>query len=87
MRRWRGISKFAVCRGLPSGGNLDKLSYVDLGNKDVQVAAMHWSGACVAKAVALQPNCETTGPPSFFNAKINDATWYEHHKRRPSTHQ
>eukprot|EP00959_Pyramimonas_sp_CCMP1952_P448013 9381225-Pyramimonas_sp.AAC.1 len=36
-----GISQLAFSRSLPSGGSLDKRSYVDLGNKGVQDAVMH----------------------------------------------
>eukprot|EP00959_Pyramimonas_sp_CCMP1952_P159444 3334888-Pyramimonas_sp.AAC.1 len=60
------ISQLAFSRGLSSGGNFDKLSYVDLGNKDVPDAVMHYLDVCVVNAVILQPNCITTGPPSFF---------------------
>eukprot|EP00959_Pyramimonas_sp_CCMP1952_P158294 3310514-Pyramimonas_sp.AAC.1 len=37
-----GISQSAFSRGLSSGGNLDKRSYVDLGNKEVKDAVMHY---------------------------------------------
>eukprot|EP00959_Pyramimonas_sp_CCMP1952_P120993 2529878-Pyramimonas_sp.AAC.1 len=36
-----GISQLAFSRGLFSGGNLDKRTFVDLGNKDVPDAVMH----------------------------------------------
>eukprot|EP00959_Pyramimonas_sp_CCMP1952_P312896 6549454-Pyramimonas_sp.AAC.1 len=60
-----GISRLAFSRGLSSGGNLDNRAFVDLGNREVDV---------------LQPNCRTSGLPSYFNAKVNYDTWHEHHK-------
>eukprot|EP00959_Pyramimonas_sp_CCMP1952_P113940 2382596-Pyramimonas_sp.AAC.1 len=66
-----GISQLAFSRGLSSGGNLDKRAFVDLGNKDVQDAVMHYLDACCVRAVILHPNCRTNGAPSYFNAKVN----------------
>eukprot|EP00959_Pyramimonas_sp_CCMP1952_P217960 4558517-Pyramimonas_sp.AAC.1 len=28
----------------------------------------------------LQPNCGTTGLPSYFTSQVNSDTWHEHHK-------
>eukprot|EP00959_Pyramimonas_sp_CCMP1952_P248598 5196359-Pyramimonas_sp.AAC.1 len=75
-----GISQLAFSRGLSSGGNLDKRSLVDFGNKDVQDAVMHYLVACFVKVVILQPNCRTTGLPSNFNFQVNYDNWHEHHK-------
>eukprot|EP00959_Pyramimonas_sp_CCMP1952_P180665 3777498-Pyramimonas_sp.AAC.1 len=75
-----GISQLAFSRGLPSGGNLDKRPFVDLGNKDVQDAVMHELGVCFVKVVMLHPYRRTTGLPSYFNAKVNYNTWHDHHK-------
>ena len=75
-----GISELAFKRGLSSGGNLGKRSYVDLGDRRVQDAVMHFIDVCFVKVVILQPNCRTTGLPSYFNAQVNYDTWYEHHK-------
>eukprot|EP00959_Pyramimonas_sp_CCMP1952_P071034 1483080-Pyramimonas_sp.AAC.1 len=55
-----GFSQLAFCRGLFSGGNLDKRTFVDLGNKDVQDAVMLYLDACFVKVVMLQPNCRTS---------------------------
>eukprot|EP00959_Pyramimonas_sp_CCMP1952_P463471 9484981-Pyramimonas_sp.AAC.1 len=63
-----GISQLAYSRGLSSGGNLDKRALVDIGNKDVQDAAMHYLDACVVKVVIRKPNCRTTGFISRLNA-------------------
>eukprot|EP00959_Pyramimonas_sp_CCMP1952_P115032 2404965-Pyramimonas_sp.AAC.1 len=79
-----GISQLAFSRGLSSGGNyLDQRSYVDLGNKDVQHAVMHYRDVCFVDVVMLQPSCRTTGLPSYFNSQVNHDTWYEHHESRP----
>eukprot|EP00959_Pyramimonas_sp_CCMP1952_P335331 7021499-Pyramimonas_sp.AAC.1 len=59
--------------------NLDKRSYVDLGNKNVQDAVMHYLDVCFVNVVMLQPNCRTTGLPSYFNSQVNYDSWYEHH--------
>eukprot|EP00959_Pyramimonas_sp_CCMP1952_P045467 949867-Pyramimonas_sp.AAC.1 len=75
-----GILQLAFSRGLSSGGNLDKRSFVDLGNKNVQDAAMHYLGAYFVKVFILQPNCRATGLPSCFHAQVNYDTWHEHHK-------
>eukprot|EP00959_Pyramimonas_sp_CCMP1952_P139528 2919857-Pyramimonas_sp.AAC.1 len=61
-----GTSQLAFSRGLSSGGNFDKRSYIDCGNKDVQDAAMHYFDVCFVNVVMLQPNCRTTGLPSYF---------------------
>eukprot|EP00959_Pyramimonas_sp_CCMP1952_P051661 1079668-Pyramimonas_sp.AAC.1 len=76
-----GTSQLAFSRGLSSGANSDKRSYVDLGNKDVQEAAVHYLDACFVNAVMLQPNCRTTGLPSYFNSQVNHDTWHENHKK------
>eukprot|EP00959_Pyramimonas_sp_CCMP1952_P191589 4006119-Pyramimonas_sp.AAC.1 len=44
-----GISQPAFSRGLSSGGNLYKRSFVDLGNKDVQDAVVHYLGVVLSK--------------------------------------
>eukprot|EP00959_Pyramimonas_sp_CCMP1952_P027778 582940-Pyramimonas_sp.AAC.1 len=75
-----GIPQLAVSRGLSSGGNLDKRTYVDLGNKEAQDAAMHYLGVCFVKVVILQPSCITTGLPPYFNAKVNYDKRHEHRK-------
>ena len=75
-----GISELAFKRGLSSGGNLDKRSYVDLGDRRVQDAVMHFIDTCFVNVVILQPNCRTTGLPSYFNSQVNYDTWYEHHE-------
>eukprot|EP00959_Pyramimonas_sp_CCMP1952_P404060 8466652-Pyramimonas_sp.AAC.1 len=64
-----GISQLAVSRGMSSGGNLDKRTFFDPGNKEVQDAVMHYVDACFVKVVILQPSCRTTGLPSYFHAK------------------
>eukprot|EP00959_Pyramimonas_sp_CCMP1952_P458105 9476069-Pyramimonas_sp.AAC.1 len=46
-----GTSQFAFSRGLSSRGNLDKRSYVDLGNKDVQDAVVHYVDVCFGNVV------------------------------------
>eukprot|EP00959_Pyramimonas_sp_CCMP1952_P342012 7164889-Pyramimonas_sp.AAC.1 len=74
-----GISQLALSRGMSSGGNLDKRSFVDLGNKEVQDAVVHYLDACFFKVVMLQPSCRATGLPSYFKAKVNYDTWHEHH--------
>eukprot|EP00959_Pyramimonas_sp_CCMP1952_P004420 92576-Pyramimonas_sp.AAC.1 len=61
-----GISQFAFSRGLSSGGNLDKSTCVDLGNRDVQDAVMHYLDVCFVKVVILQPRCRTTGAPFYL---------------------
>eukprot|EP00959_Pyramimonas_sp_CCMP1952_P307695 6440178-Pyramimonas_sp.AAC.1 len=75
-----GRSQLAFSRGLSSGGNLDKRSFVNLGNRDVQDTAMHYLDVCFVNVVRRQPNCRTIGLPSYFNARVNYDTWYEHHK-------
>eukprot|EP00959_Pyramimonas_sp_CCMP1952_P396458 8306451-Pyramimonas_sp.AAC.1 len=75
-----GISQLACSRGLSSMGNFDKRSYVDFANKDVQDAVMHYLDVCFVNVVILQPNCRTTGLPSYFKLHINFDTWHEHHK-------
>eukprot|EP00959_Pyramimonas_sp_CCMP1952_P197785 4136292-Pyramimonas_sp.AAC.1 len=62
---------------MSSGGNLDTRTSVDLGNKEVQDAVMHYLDVCFVEVVMLQPNCRTTGLPSYFNAKVNYDTWHE----------
>eukprot|EP00959_Pyramimonas_sp_CCMP1952_P021254 448424-Pyramimonas_sp.AAC.2 len=52
-----GISQLAFSRGLSSGGNLDKRSYVDPGNKDVQDAVMHYQ--CCHTTTQLQNDWTT----------------------------
>eukprot|EP00959_Pyramimonas_sp_CCMP1952_P223659 4676520-Pyramimonas_sp.AAC.1 len=59
-----GISQLAFSRDLSSGGNLDKRSYVEFGNKDVQDAVMHYLDVCSVNVVILQANCRATGLPS-----------------------
>ena len=66
-----GLSELAFKRGLSSGGNLGKRSYVDLGNKQVQDAVMHFIDVCFVKIVILQSNCRTTGLPSYVNSQVN----------------
>eukprot|EP00959_Pyramimonas_sp_CCMP1952_P409897 8590554-Pyramimonas_sp.AAC.1 len=66
-----GISQLAFSRGVSPGGNLDKRSFVDLGNKGVQDAAMHYLGVCFVNIVRLQPNCRTTGLPSKCNSQVD----------------
>eukprot|EP00959_Pyramimonas_sp_CCMP1952_P133752 2797046-Pyramimonas_sp.AAC.1 len=70
----------AFSRGLSSGGNLDKRAFVDLGNREVQDAVVHYLDVCFVKVVILQPDSRTTGLPSYFNAKVNYDTWRGHHK-------
>eukprot|EP00959_Pyramimonas_sp_CCMP1952_P306654 6417631-Pyramimonas_sp.AAC.1 len=41
-----GISQLAFSRGSSSGGNLDRRSYVDVGNREVQDAVMHYLDVC-----------------------------------------
>eukprot|EP00959_Pyramimonas_sp_CCMP1952_P397768 8334513-Pyramimonas_sp.AAC.1 len=65
---------------MSSGGNLDKRTFVDLGNKEVQDAAMHYLDVCFVKVVILQPSCRMTGLPSYFNPKVHCGTGHEHHK-------
>eukprot|EP00959_Pyramimonas_sp_CCMP1952_P108906 2277276-Pyramimonas_sp.AAC.1 len=65
---------------MSSGGNLDKRTFVDLGNMEVQVAVMHSLDVRFVKVVVLQPSCRTTGLPSYLDAKVNYDTWHEHHK-------
>eukprot|EP00959_Pyramimonas_sp_CCMP1952_P401769 8418485-Pyramimonas_sp.AAC.1 len=74
------MSHLAFSRGLSSGGNFDKRSYVDLGNKEVQDAVLHYLDVRYVNVVILQPNCRTTALPSYFNSMVNYDTWYEHHK-------
>eukprot|EP00959_Pyramimonas_sp_CCMP1952_P446398 9346388-Pyramimonas_sp.AAC.1 len=74
-----GTSQLAFSRVLSGGGNLDKRTFVDLGNKDIQDAVMHYLDVCFVKVVILQPNCRTTGSPSYCNAKVKYDTWHEHH--------
>eukprot|EP00959_Pyramimonas_sp_CCMP1952_P037431 783363-Pyramimonas_sp.AAC.1 len=74
----RGTSQLAFSRGLSSGGNLDRRSFVDLGNEEVQNAATHYLDVSFVKIVMLQPNCRTTVLSSFSNAKVNYDTWHEH---------
>eukprot|EP00959_Pyramimonas_sp_CCMP1952_P238870 4991701-Pyramimonas_sp.AAC.1 len=59
-----GISQLAFCRGLSSGGNLNKRSYVDFRNKDPQGAVMHYLDGCLVNVVILQPNCRAPVQPS-----------------------
>eukprot|EP00959_Pyramimonas_sp_CCMP1952_P095095 1988748-Pyramimonas_sp.AAC.1 len=74
------ICQLAFSRGLSSGGNLDKRVCVDLGNKEAQDAVLHYLDVCFVKGVMLQPNCRTTGLPSYFNANVKCDTWHEHHR-------
>eukprot|EP00959_Pyramimonas_sp_CCMP1952_P042947 898702-Pyramimonas_sp.AAC.1 len=74
-----GISELAVSRGLSSGGNLDKTPCVDLGDPSVQRAVHHYFAVCDVLVAILQPNCRTTGPPSYCNYKVNYNTWEQHH--------
>eukprot|EP00959_Pyramimonas_sp_CCMP1952_P040393 844660-Pyramimonas_sp.AAC.1 len=66
-----GTSQPALIQGWSSGGNLDKRSHVALGIKDVQHAVMRCLDVCFANVVMLQPNCRTTGLPSYFNSQVN----------------
>eukprot|EP00959_Pyramimonas_sp_CCMP1952_P030088 630830-Pyramimonas_sp.AAC.1 len=75
-----GISQLAFSRGLSSGGNLYKRTFVDFRNKEVPDAVMHYLDVCFVKVVMLQPSCRKTGLPSYFNAKVNCDTWHAHHK-------
>eukprot|EP00959_Pyramimonas_sp_CCMP1952_P195377 4085609-Pyramimonas_sp.AAC.1 len=75
-----GIPQLVFSRGLSSAGNLDTRSYVDLGSKDVQDAAVHYLDVCFVNIVTVQPNCRTTGLPSYFNSQVNHEIWHEHHK-------
>eukprot|EP00959_Pyramimonas_sp_CCMP1952_P224601 4696402-Pyramimonas_sp.AAC.1 len=74
-----GISQLAFSRGLSPGGNLDERSYVDLGNKDVQDAVMHYLDVCFVNLVILQLSCRTTGLASYCNSQVNHDTWHEPH--------
>eukprot|EP00959_Pyramimonas_sp_CCMP1952_P079010 1651760-Pyramimonas_sp.AAC.1 len=60
-------------------GKLGKRTFVDLVNEEVQDAVMHYLDVCFVEVVMRQPSCRTTGLPSYFNAKVNCDTWYEHH--------
>eukprot|EP00959_Pyramimonas_sp_CCMP1952_P099702 2084717-Pyramimonas_sp.AAC.1 len=53
---------------------------VDLGNKGVQDAVMHYSDVCFVNVVLLKPNGRTIGMPSYFNSKVNYDTWHGHQK-------
>eukprot|EP00959_Pyramimonas_sp_CCMP1952_P201877 4221144-Pyramimonas_sp.AAC.1 len=64
-----GMSQLAFSRGLSSGGNLDKRSYADFGKREVQDAVLHALDVCSFGVVILQPNCRTTGLPSYFNSE------------------
>eukprot|EP00959_Pyramimonas_sp_CCMP1952_P095214 1991079-Pyramimonas_sp.AAC.1 len=75
-----GISQLAFSRGLSSVGDLDKSSYVDFGNKDVQDAVITYLDVCFVSVVILQPNCRTTGRPSYLNSQVNFDSWHDHHK-------
>eukprot|EP00959_Pyramimonas_sp_CCMP1952_P205696 4301586-Pyramimonas_sp.AAC.1 len=75
-----GISQLAFSRGLSSRGTLDKRSDVDPGNKDVQDAVMHYRDVCFVNVVMQQPNCRTTGLPSYSNSQANFDALHEHHK-------
>eukprot|EP00959_Pyramimonas_sp_CCMP1952_P300235 6280144-Pyramimonas_sp.AAC.1 len=61
-----GISQLAFSRGLSSGGHLNKRSYVDLGNKDVQTAVMHYLDACFVNVVILQPKLQNDWTTFIF---------------------
>ena len=74
-----GITKLAFRRGLTSGGNLDKKTNVDLGKPTIQRIIIHYLHNCHVETVILQPNCRTTGLPSYFNAQVNYETWLLHH--------
>ena len=75
-----GISQLAFKRKLPSGGNLDKRTHVNLDDPKVQEAVIHYLHTCFVGVVILQPNCRTTGPLSHFNAQVNYETWNAHHQ-------
>eukprot|EP00959_Pyramimonas_sp_CCMP1952_P025372 532345-Pyramimonas_sp.AAC.1 len=74
-----GISELAFSWGL-SGGNLDKTTCVDLGDPSVQRAVDHYFAVCHVRVAILQPNCLTTGPPSYYNYTANYNTLERHHK-------
>eukprot|EP00959_Pyramimonas_sp_CCMP1952_P303046 6340977-Pyramimonas_sp.AAC.1 len=61
--------------GLSSGGNLDKTTCVDLKDPSVQRAVDHYFAVCYVRVAIRQPNCRTTGPPSYYNYKANYNTW------------
>eukprot|EP00959_Pyramimonas_sp_CCMP1952_P247574 5175605-Pyramimonas_sp.AAC.1 len=75
-----GISELAPSRGMSPRGNLDERSCVDFGNVDVQDAVMRYQDMCFVKVVILQPNCRTTGPPSYLDSQVNFGTRHEHRK-------
>eukprot|EP00959_Pyramimonas_sp_CCMP1952_P388589 8142425-Pyramimonas_sp.AAC.1 len=75
-----GISQLAFSRGLSSGGNLDKRSFVKLGNKDVQGSVMHYLGVCFVNIVTPQTSRRTTGLPSYFKSHVNYGTCHANHE-------
>ena len=75
-----GISQLAFKRKLSSGGNLDKRANVDLDDPKVQEAVVHDLHTCFVNVVILQPNCRTTGPPSYFSSQVNYDTWHAHNQ-------
>eukprot|EP00959_Pyramimonas_sp_CCMP1952_P415355 8703075-Pyramimonas_sp.AAC.1 len=75
-----GISQVAFSRGLSPGGNFDKRSDVDYGNKDVQDAVMLYLFVCFVNVVILQRNCRSTGLPAYVKSQVNFGALHEHHK-------
>ena len=75
------VSQVAFKRGLISGGNLDLTTDCDLGDPKVQQAIDHYLDTCDVLVAIIQPNCRTTGPPSYVNHEHNHDTWQKHHNQ------
>ena len=58
---------------------MDKRADVDLGDPAVQRIVKHYLHNCHVLVLIVQPNCRTTGRPSYFNAQVNYTTWLKHH--------
>ena len=72
------ISQVAFRRGLVSGGNLDLVTGVDLGDPQVQKAFTHYLETCYVLVVVLQPHCRSVGSFSSYNYQMNYYTWKQH---------